>query len=102
MVHARRVDGLADVHAELGRREDDVKTVLMIVRPPGDPVISTTLPVLGHDRRRHRAEHPLAGVDQVGGRADVAVGSVTPGFLLKSPISLFSRKPAPLTTTREP
>ena len=27
---------------------------------------------------------------------------VSPGFLLKSPISLFSRKPAPLTTTREP
>ena len=49
-----------------------LRTVLMIVRPPGEPVTSTSLAVLQHDGRRHRAEHPLARVDQVGGRADVA------------------------------
>ena len=80
-----------------------VNTVLMIVRPPGDPVTSTTLPSFDHDRRRHRAEHPLARIDQVRRACRCRRRRrVTPGFLLKSPISLFRRKPAPLTTTCEP
>ena len=79
-----------------------VNTVLMIVRPPGEPVISTSLPSLTHHRRRHRAEHPLARRDEVGGVPMSPVGLVSPGFLLKSPISLLRRKPAPLTTTCEP
>ena len=44
----------------------------MIVRPPGDPVTSSTLAVARDDRRRHRTEHPLARRDEVGVRADVA------------------------------
>ncbi len=47
-------------------------TVLMIVRQPGDPVTSTSLPFSRHDRRRHRAEHALARRDEVRRRADVA------------------------------
>ena len=53
-----------------------------------------TLPSVQDDGRRHRAEHPLPRRDQVGlrCRSGPAV-SVRPGIRLKSPISLFSRKP---------
>ena len=47
--------------------------VLMIVRLPGLPVTSTTLPSLRHDGRRLRTEHPLAGGDLVRLGADGAV-----------------------------
>ena len=46
-------------------------TVLMIVRPPGTAGHQHSLAVAGHDRRRLRAEHPLARRDQIGRGADV-------------------------------
>jgi hypothetical protein len=78
------------------------KTVLMIVRPPGDPVISTTLPPFDTIVGVIELSIRLPGSIRFAGVPTVPSDSVTPGFLLKSPISLFSRNPAPLTTTREP
>ena len=75
----------------------------MIVRPPGLPVSRTMLPVPFDNRRRRGAEHSFARGDEVRVRADLAaLDSCEPGYQLKSPISLFSRKPAPRTTTRAP
>ena len=47
--------------------------VLMMVRLPGLPVISTTLPSWATMVGVCGAEHAFAGSDLVGGRADVAV-----------------------------
>ena len=44
VVHARRVDGRAHVMPNSVTSSTTLKTVLMIVRPPGEPVMSTTLP----------------------------------------------------------
>ena len=58
-------------------------------------------PVSGR-QDRHRAVWPARTASGSSAVRIVPSASVTPGFLLKSPISLFSRNPAPLTTTREP
>jgi hypothetical protein len=44
VVHPREIDGLRPVRPYSTTPSTMVKTVLMIVRPPGDPVSSTTLP----------------------------------------------------------
>ena len=47
-------------------------TVLMMVRPPGLPGHHHEPAILRHDRRRHARQHPLAGLRQIGRRADEA------------------------------
>src|SRR3712207_7829159 len=51
----------------------------MIRRPPR----STLFPYTTLFRSRHRAEHALAGRDQVGGRADVAARRRDAGLLVE-------------------
>ncbi len=47
----------------------------MIVLPPGDPVTSRVWPsAVDDDRRRHRRQHPFAGLDRVRDSADQAIG----------------------------
>ena len=77
-------------------------TVFGMVRPPGEPVTSRTLPSLS----------TIVGVCELSIRLPAAIrfgavpirpeASVRPGIRLKSPISLLSRKPAPSTTAFEP
>ena len=74
----------------------------MIVRPPGEPVISTTLPPFDTIVGVIELSIRLPGSIRLAAVPIVPSGSVTPGFLLKSPISLFRMNPAPFTTTREP
>ncbi len=99
---SRGVDGRARVKAELECARMTQSVVLGMVRPPGDPVTILTLPsrstIVGVMELsiRFPGAMMLAGVPI---RPDV---SVRPGIKLKSPISLFSRNPAPATTAFAP
>ncbi len=77
-------------------------TVLMIVRPPGDPVSSSTLPSFTTIVGVMELSIRLPGAITLAGVPMSPVRFVVPGFLLKSPISLLSRMPVPLMTTCEP
>ena len=74
----------------------------MIVRPPGEPVSSTTFPFFSTIVGVIELSIRLPGSIRFGGVPMPPVRFVSPGFLLKSPISLFNRKPVPFTTTCEP
>jgi hypothetical protein len=77
-------------------------TVLMIVRPPGLPVTINSVPsrvtMVGVMLEIMR----LPGAARLGSVPTSPDSVVSPGPALKSPISLFSRNPAPGTTMREP
>ncbi len=71
----------------------------MIVRPPGDPVISTSLRSFATIVGAIELSIRLPGAIVFAGVPMSPVSLVSPGFLLKSPISLLRRNPAPFTTT---
>ncbi len=77
-------------------------TVLMIVLPPGDPVTSTVFPFRTTIAGLIEESIRLPGRIRFGAVPMSPIVFVSPAFLLKSPISLLSRKPAPDTTTRDP
>ena len=75
----------------------------MIVRPPGLPMTMKSLPSFATIVGVMLESMRLPGRDEVRLRADEPLSvSSAPGPALKSPISLFSRKPAPGTTIFEP
>jgi hypothetical protein len=74
----------------------------MIVRLPGLPVISITLPSFATMVGVCEDSIRLPGAIWLGAVPMVPSRRVSPGYQLKSIISLFSRNPAPLTTMREP
>src|SRR3954470_14970057 len=65
----------------------------MIVRPPGDPVINTTLPFFETIAGVIELSMRLPGSIRFAGVPIVPSSVVTPGFLLKSPISLVQQEP---------
>ncbi|MNC98510.1 hypothetical protein D3C83_164940 [compost metagenome] len=74
----------------------------MIVRPPGEPVTSTTRPPFETITGVIELSMRLPGAIRLAGVPMSPVRLVVPGFLLKSPISLLSRMPVPLMTTCDP
>ena len=79
-----------------------ISTVLMIVRPPGVPVTMNSLPSLATIVGDMLDSMRLPGRARFGSVPISPCSLVSPGPALKSPISLFSRKPAPGTTIFEP
>ena len=77
-------------------------TVLIIVRLPGLPVTSMTLPLRAMIVGVCELSMRLPGAIKLASVPIAPLRSVTPGLRLKSSISSLSRNPAPLTTTREP
>jgi len=76
--------------------------VLMIVRPPGLPVIRNGFLSLRTIIGDMELSIRLPGWIKLGFVPMRPRVSVTPGFMLKSCISLFNRKPVPFAITREP
>ena len=74
----------------------------MMVRPPGLPVTMNSLPSLARMVGVMLESIRLPGAARFGGVPTRPSRFVRPGPALKSPISLFSRKPAPGTTIFEP
>ena len=74
----------------------------MIVRPPGEPVTSTSLPFFATIAGVIELSIRFPGAMTLAGVPIVPVAVVAPGFLLKSPISLLRIMPVPLMTTCEP
>ncbi len=74
----------------------------MIVRPPGLPVTMRSCPFFVTMVGVMLESIRLPGAARLGPVPMSPVASVRPGPALKSPISLFSRKPAPGTTIFEP
>ena len=79
-----------------------LSTVLMIVRLPGLPVTRKTLPFFARIVGVCELSMRLPGAIRLGAVPIAPWVVVTPACQLKSIISLLSRKPAPLTTIREP
>ena len=74
----------------------------MMVRPPGEPVTSASLPLRVTMVGDIDDSIRLPGAMTLGGVPMSPVVLVSPGLRLKSPISLLSRNPAPATTAFEP
>ena len=74
----------------------------MMVRPPGLPVTSTMRPSRATMAGVMLESIRLPGSARLGRVPIRPAAVVSPGAALKSPISLFSRKPAPGTTIFEP
>ena len=79
-----------------------ISTVLMMVRPPGEPVTMNNLPSLARMVGDMLDSGRLPGMARFGLVPMLPRSSVISGAELKSPSSLLSRKPAPGTTMREP
>ena len=77
-------------------------TVLMIVRPPGEPRTRTGLPAFATMVGDMLESIRFPGATRFGFVPMSPFSVVRPARGLKSPISLLSRKPAPGTTMREP
>ena len=65
-MHARRVDGVLDVHAEIDHVQNDLRDRRRDARAAGSPDRHEQLAVLEQDRRRHRREGAFARCDGVG------------------------------------
>ena len=103
MVEARRVHGLLDVQAALGRGEKDVGHGGDDARAAGRAQHEAQLAVFKHDGGRHGAERALAGRDGVGRPLDQADTCwARPASTAKSSISSLSRKPSEPAVTCEP
>jgi len=74
----------------------------MIVRPPGLPVTMKSFPSRATMVGVMLDSMRLRGLARFGSVPIRPSAVVSPGPALKSPISLFRRKPAPGTTIREP
>ncbi len=73
-----------------------------IVRPPGEPVTTRTLPSLRTSVGDIEESIRFPGAITFGGVPIRPLLSVRPGIRLKSPISLLSKNPAPATTDFDP
>ena len=77
-------------------------TVVMIVLPPGDPVISTGSPSFRTTVGVMELNMRLPGAMALASPPIRPNALAAPGLLEKSSISLLSRNPPPVTTIFEP
>ena len=77
-------------------------TVFGMVRPPGEPVTSTRWPSRVTIAGDIELSIRFPGAIRFAGVPMSPPTFVSPGFLLKSPISLLRMNPAPRTTTPDP